>query len=238
MRLLLPFLALLCAGLLLPTLPLVAQMNEGEHVEDAAVKGNKAMDAVTEDPALPRVLLIGDSISISYTVGTRTLLKGKANVLRIPGNGMDSHNGVTHIPGWLGKGKWDVIHVNFGLWDSKNHGGKPTADPATYEKNLHTIIGLLKATGAKIIWATTTPVPAVLHPATRIFNPPIPAYNDVALKVAKEEGIAVDDLYNVILPVQAKYQNAFDVHYNAEGAGILAAAVAKSIEAELPPVKH
>ena len=38
-------------------------------------------------PGLPRVLLIGDSISIGYTVPTRKLLQGKANVHRIPENG-------------------------------------------------------------------------------------------------------------------------------------------------------
>ena len=38
-------------------------------------------------PGLPRVLLIGDSISIGYTLEVRKLLAGKANLHRIAENG-------------------------------------------------------------------------------------------------------------------------------------------------------
>src|SRR3954452_882836 len=40
-----------------------------------------------EDPVLPRVLLVGDSISMYYTPEVRFQLRGKANVYRIPDNG-------------------------------------------------------------------------------------------------------------------------------------------------------
>jgi hypothetical protein len=43
---------------------------------------NPAYARVADDPALPRVLLIGDSISIGYTVAVRDRLKGRANVHR------------------------------------------------------------------------------------------------------------------------------------------------------------
>jgi len=41
---------------------------------------------VESDPALPNVLLIGDSISMSYTVRVRERLAGIANVYRAPDN--------------------------------------------------------------------------------------------------------------------------------------------------------
>src|SRR5512137_2492523 len=41
-----------------------------------------AFAPVSDDPKLPRVLLIGDSISIGYTLPVRKLLAGKANVHR------------------------------------------------------------------------------------------------------------------------------------------------------------
>ncbi len=53
---------------------------------------------------------------------------------------------------WLGDGKWDVIHFNFGIHDR-------AAKPADYEQRLETIVTRLKATGAKLIWASTTPIP-------------------------------------------------------------------------------
>lgn len=36
----------------------------------------------TPDPALPNVLIVGDSISIGYTRAVRAALAGKANVFR------------------------------------------------------------------------------------------------------------------------------------------------------------
>src|SRR5689334_20512700 len=46
-----------------------------------------ALIPVKDRPGLPRVLLIGDSISVCYTPATREELKGEANVHRIPENG-------------------------------------------------------------------------------------------------------------------------------------------------------
>jgi hypothetical protein len=45
-------------------------------------KTDPSLDPINDDPALPRVLLIGDSISMGYTLPVRTALKGKANVHR------------------------------------------------------------------------------------------------------------------------------------------------------------
>jgi hypothetical protein len=77
----------------------------------------RAFSNPVDDPKLPRVLLIGDSISIACTVPVRKSLAGKANVHRIPGNGQTAENGAKNIDKWLGKKKWDVIHFNWGLWD-------------------------------------------------------------------------------------------------------------------------
>src|SRR5436305_496918 len=73
-------------------------------------KIDPAFAPVQDDPVLPRVLLIGDSISIGYTVPTRKLLQGKANVHRIPENGGPTSNGLAKLDKWLGDGKWEVIH--------------------------------------------------------------------------------------------------------------------------------
>src|SRR5882757_11342750 len=85
----------------------------------AAKKPDAAMAEITDDPKLPRVLLIGDSISIGYTLDTRELLAGKANVHRIPTNGGPTTSGLANLDAWLGEGKWDVIHFNWGLHDLK-----------------------------------------------------------------------------------------------------------------------
>ncbi|MGH9721085.1 MAG: SGNH/GDSL hydrolase family protein, partial [Bryobacteraceae bacterium] len=78
---------------------------------------NPAFRQIEDAPGLPRVLLIGDSISIGYTETVRTELKGKANVHRIPTNGATTVNGLKNIDDWLGSKPWHVIHFNFGLHD-------------------------------------------------------------------------------------------------------------------------
>ncbi len=97
-------------------------------------RSNSAMAPIKDAPGLPRVLLIGDSISIGYTVPTRAALKGKANVHRIPTNGGPTIRGVEQIDKWLGDGEWDVIHFNWGLHDLKYIDGKKQVPLDEYEK--------------------------------------------------------------------------------------------------------
>ena len=78
-----------------------------------------AMAPIQDVAGLPRILLIGDSISIGYTLPVRKQLEGKANVHRITINGGPTANGVANLGKWLGPAKWDVIHFNFGLHDLK-----------------------------------------------------------------------------------------------------------------------
>jgi lysophospholipase L1-like esterase len=186
-------------------------------------------------PGLPRVLLIGDSISIGYTLPVREKLKGKANVHRIPINGGATEVGLESMKSWLGDGKWDVIHFNFGLHDAKYMSETTLrATREQYLKNLQELVNQMKASGAKLIFATTTPTPAKLSRATRRFDS-IPERNEIAVKLMQENGVAIDDLYAVVLPVQEKIQRPGDVHYTPEGYDILSIAVAKSVEEQLPP---
>ena len=118
---------------------------------------NPVYAPIKDDPSLPRVLLIGDSISIGYTLPVRALLKGQANVHRPPTNCGPTIRGLQQIDAWIGKKKWDVIHFNWGLHDLKYMGpnGKNLAKPGTegshqqvppaeYEQNLHKLVARLK----------------------------------------------------------------------------------------------
>src|SRR5581483_1704324 len=82
-------------------------------------KKDPSLSPVTDDPMKPRVLLIGDSISMGYTLPVRKLLADRANVHRIPENGGPTTTGLKNIEKWLGDDKWDVIHFNWGLHDLK-----------------------------------------------------------------------------------------------------------------------
>lgn len=211
------------------------KVNEGETVADSDSSRNDAMKPIKDEPGLPRVLLIGDSISIGYTMGVRGHLKGKANVHRIPQNGGATDVGLEKMAAWLGDGKWDVIHFNFGLHDAK-YSSETTlrATREQYVDQLRKLVTQMKATGAKLIFATTTPVPkdGILSP-TRKFDS-IPERNKLAVQLMQENGVAIDDLYAAILPDREKVGRENDVHFAPEGYAILAKAVADSIASQLP----
>jgi len=68
---------------------------------------------------------------------------------------------------WIGRNAthpkglpWDAIHFNSGLHDLETAGptGPYAVSQANYTKNLAAIWSMLAATGAKVIWRTTTPV--------------------------------------------------------------------------------
>jgi lysophospholipase L1-like esterase len=200
---------------------------------------------LNEDPSLPRVMIIGDSISVGYTDAVRDQLAGKANVYRVVGNAGPSSSGVEKIDGWIASadGKWDVVHFNFGLHDIKlGTGGKdnkpyPTSDghqvPADeYERNLRRIVATLKATGATLIWCSTTPVPAgALDPLRRPGDEV--KYNAIAQKVMSENGVAVNDLYGCVQSGSPEIQLPNNVHFTKEGSLRLGTQVAEAIEVAL-----
>jgi lysophospholipase L1-like esterase len=205
----------------------------------------KILALIKDEPGLPRVLLIGDSISIGYTAPVRELLKDKANVQRIPDNGGTTTHGLEAIDKWLATGSpagqpplhWDVIHFNWGIHDLKYMAdGKRQSEPEDYEKRLRELVAKLKATGARLIWATTTPIPDGELSPRRSFGK-VPEYNVIAARVMQENGVAIDDLNAAITPHLGELQNPKDVHYKPAGYALLAKEVAASIEAALPAKK-
>lgn len=202
-------------------------------------KPNPAMAKVQDTPGLPRVLLIGDSISIGYTVPVRELLKGTANVHRPLTNCGPTTKGLAEIDQWLGTGKWDVIHFNWGLHDLKYLGpdGKNLADPGAadsrqqvpieeYEANLRKLVDRLRQTGATLIWRSTTPVPKGAK--GRVVGDSA-KYNAVARKIMDEHGIAIDDQYTFALAKLDKIQRPANVHFTAEGSRQLAERAVRAI---------
>lgn len=201
------------------------------------------LQPITDIPGLPRVLLIGDSISIGYTLPVRQLLEGQANVHRPAENGGPTTNGLTKLDKWLGNGKWDVIHWNFGLHDLKFMGpdGHNLADPNDptsklqvspddYKHNLQQIVDRLKQTGAKLIWRNTTPVPPGAK--GRIVGDAV-RYNEIASQVMRENNLASHDLYEFALSRMDTIMLDANVHFTPAGYEQLAGEVASKIKTAL-----
>ena len=213
----------------------------------------KEFIAPLDDPKLPRVLIIGDSVSVAYTLDVRKNLAGVANVHRIAANGGSTRTalGEYGLVRWLKPGeKWDVIHFNEGLHDlsyrfsddrdkndkgeyaSPTNGGRPNVSVEQYEKNLRLIVARLKQTGAKLIFGSTTPVPES-DAAKYVKDSELP-YNAAAKKVMAEEGVAWNDLWAAVKPRQDQLQGKRNVHFMASGSAVLAKQVAEAITRELP----
>ena len=181
-----------------------------------------AWDYVKDDPKLPRVLLIGDSVSRGYTLPARVALERKANVHRAPENCGPTSNGIKKMDVWLGEGKWDVIHFNFGIHDRKT-------SAKDYEDRLELIVKQLKATGAKLIWASTTPIPPDTKDGPEATTAIIEK-NRIAADIMKKNMVHVNDLFDFITPQLSKVQNPMDVHFKGEGYDMLGRQVALEIE--------
>ena len=192
------------------------------HKRDKVAGRSNAWDFVADDPKLPRVLLIGDSVSRGYTLPVRKALAGKANVHRAPANCGPTASGLKNIEVWLGDGKWDLIHFNFGIHDRNT----PVDD---YAQRLTQLIERMEKTGAKLMWGSTTPIPDDL--AKKQTAASIVERNQVAALLMEKHGIATDDLFAAITPHLAEMQNPNDVHFNTKGYDFLGATVAKAIEA-------
>jgi lysophospholipase L1-like esterase len=199
------------------------------HKRDKVAGRSNAWDFVRDDPALPRVLLIGDSVSRGYTQAVRAALAGEANVHRAPANCGPTSSGVKNLDAWLasspGGGTWDVIHFNFGIHDRDT----PVAD---YAARLEQIVQRLEKTGAKLIWATTTPIPDA--PAQNQTTASVVERNAAAAAIMEKHGVAVDDLFTFITPRLAEAQLPNDVHFKADGYELLGRQVARSIRACIP----
>ncbi len=197
----------------------------------------------SQNTELPKVLIIGDSISIGYTRHVAKALDGKAVVKRHKGNAGPTIRGVANIDKWLGDTEWDVIHFNWGLWDIYGwEYAKDDRSPAMYEKRLRELVVRLEKTGATLIWGTTTPVcPAPEKTMLNRFKtkcqitPSVEkSYLDAALRVMKEHKIQINDLHALMAPELNKYAVAADdVHYTKGGYEKLGTQVADSIEQNL-----
>lgn len=183
---------------------------------------------VQDDPALPRVLLIGDSISHMYTASVRKLLKGKANVHRAPSNCYSTRDGLANFDDWVaappGK-RWDLIHFAFGYHDRLR--------PAQYAANLEKLIARLQKTGAILVWARTVPFTDTPQAGDQVRK-----LNEIADAVMARHGIKVDDLYATVADSPEKYLCGDKIHYNSEGVKRQSEEVARVIAGALAAARN
>ena len=206
------------------------------HAQTPKPKRVNPMTPIEEIKGLPHVLIIGDSISIGYTLPTRAILQGKVNLHRIPTNGGPTIKGLSEIEKWLGKRKWDLIHFNWGLHDlkymgkdgtnlvPKEKGGVVQVPLADYEKNLEKLVGRMKKAARQLVWRNTTPIP--LGSQARYVGDAV-KYNQAAARVMKKHKIPTLDLFSPSKQNMKDWMRVANVHYHPDGSQALAELVAK-----------
>jgi len=209
-----------------PLLAAVSLFAQQPSVPREAIEWTDVWMPHTNEQNLPRVLLIGDSITRAYYSGVEEQLKGKAWVARIAtSKAIGDPALLAELAVFLGEAKFDVVHVNIGM-----HGWGFTEDE--YRKGLPALLRTIRdgAPGARVIWAQTTPVRADREKGAT--NARIEERNRLARAFFTGEGVPVDDLHALMKPHADLHSD--DVHFSKEGSALLSAKVAQAIEPLLP----
>jgi len=206
--------------------------------------------AEVKDPKLPRILVIGDSISMGYRGFITEHFKGKAYVDYWVGGtwfGSDALKDGDKTPAkiaWKGvfsNGPYDVISWNsmtLHMWSPKQAWRCPEE---SIVPNFSNMVEFLKDEAPKthFIWVRCTPVRAIQSDGTQTLDGPdnerMVKYNDIVDTVMKKEGIPEVDLYAIAEKQSlASFKGSQDnVHWGPEVSKVFADAIIKEIETQL-----
>ena len=181
---------------------------------------------------LPRVLLIGDSITRDYYPGVEKHLAGKAFVARLTTSRFLAEPAAEEIELVLEQMRFDVIHFNNGM-----HGWQHSE--LEYQKAFPVVLETIKshAPKARLIWAATTPIRdskgVSVDAKLECSNERIAARNAIAAAIVTAQDIPTDDL-NLAMRGHDEYHSD-NVHFVSRGVQVQAAQVAAAIEPLLPP---
>jgi len=172
---------------------------------------------------LPRVFIVGDSISGGYRDFVKNALEGRVNVSWWSSSYcVTSPSYLKFLEIYLDEAKYDVIHINNGLHSL----GTPTGD---YARELETALRLIrrKQPNAKIVWATSTPLKGERTKKVRELNAA------AAAVVARMDGIATDDLFALLDPLDRDANWADEYHHKGDARKMTANKVTEAILAEI-----
>lgn len=183
---------------------------------------------------LPRVLLVGDSITRGYFGDVEKHLAGKAYCARLTTSKCVSDPTFNDdLLLMLKQYKFSVIHFNNGL-----HGWGYTEDQ--YRDGLvKTVVAVKEHAGdATLIWATTTPMREKSDLDTFAEQTDrVKVRNKLASEIMTKQQITTDDLFELVKE-HADWTSADGVHFNGQGNEALAKQVATSVAACLPANKQ
>ncbi len=178
---------------------------------------------------MKKILLLGDSIRLNYAPYVYRKLSERAQIVWPEDNCRFAKYTLHELPGWLKTlGNPDIIHWNNGLWDLHHyHGAEPLTPLAEYVRDLEKVAGILKETGAKIIFATCT--------TASPFNPEwdneeVAEYNAAAVRLMERLSIPVNHLYPLTKGKEDSLIAGDLIHLSPEGIKIVGSKVVETLE--------
>ena len=180
-------------------------------------------DADKDD--LPRILLIGDSITRGYFGEVENHLAGKAYCARLTTSKCVSDPSfIDEVQLLLKHYRFAVIHFNNGL-----HGWGYTEEQ--YRDGLASTVDAIRkqAGGAKLIWVTTTPV-RLPNDLTKFGERTerVKVRNRIAAEIMKGYEVSTDDLFGLV-ENQPDWYSGDGVHFNGKGKEAQAKQVAEFV---------
>ena len=194
---------------------------------------------------MKKVVLCGDSICEWYSQYVAKELEGVCEVIYSnEQNGRFASFSLSKLNGLLAEagGKVDLVHFNNGYWDMTSLiNGEMMHPIPEYLHFLKRIIDLSRFAGAKVAFATTTPlidaVEAEDNTGTGVTisarNEVVIEYNNAAKALMKTEGVAVNDLYEFCIKHPTCYKCEDLLHHSHEGNLACAKVIADFIKKEL-----
>jgi isoamyl acetate esterase len=184
------------------------------------------------------VHLIGDSIRINAEPTVRLLLPDL--VIESPRENCESSTRIrSRLGEWVPAAAGDLVHMNCGLHDLRYDPGasRPVNTLERYVENLRAIFDAVSATGATVVWATSTPFDEGRHNASkpsRRYRADLQRYNAASVDLALACGFAVHDLHGEVLAHDLPSLLLDDgLHFNPAGNAVIGGAIARAIREHL-----
>lgn len=176
---------------------------------------------------LPRILLIGDSITGGYQAILREKMRGIAYVDYIATSyAIDTPIFNTLIKTFAKDSKYALIHFNHGL-----HGIHMT--PKTYESRMRKLTAdLCKLTKVALVESTCVMKEGNKRPHTK-WTKRVTERNAAVAKIAGEMSLPVDKLHAVSLDLPTEKRYIDGIHYTPAGYETLAEAAFEFIKAQI-----
>ncbi|MBE6595723.1 MAG: SGNH/GDSL hydrolase family protein [Ruminococcaceae bacterium] len=191
---------------------------------------------------MKKIILIGDSLRMSYDKYVKDALEGVAEVYYPTENCRYSQYVLRHLHDWKEKHEWpadiDLVHWNAGGWDVSEIYGDPPLSSLEHYADMITRINRrirLLFPNAKVVFATTSSVVDEQYEGRRFqrHNRVIEEFNATAIKVLEGSGTVINDLYAHSLKAPMEYRSDA-VHFGTdEGRAYLGKKVLATICGEL-----